>query len=1228
MNEYRVIILEDEADDAELIRLELQRLEPAFRITLAGNREEFVRELDLQRPDLVIADYKLPGFSGIEALEIVRGHDPDIPFILCSGYIGEEQAVDAIRLGANDYALKENLRRLGTSVLRELRHYDTRRQNRYHEGRVRATFEASGLAIALISRGGMIREANPSFCKLSGYEAEELVGLSFDVLWEGGDTIALRIGRGTAEASAGIRHMERRMVRRDGEIRHVEWTSAPIEVSGMEEGTICYLHDITERKKMAAIHRQTERVSRMGGWELHASSGRVWTNRRTREILDLGDKEIYSIDELVGQSGSAFRALFGEEVRRAVGVDEPFEHVVRSEMNNGEVRYLQVTGVPQRVEGETVNLHGTVRDVTEEEGRNEELRKLSLVASQTHNGVVIFDAEGRMEWVNNAFLEATGYDMESLAGTEFGEVLRGPDTSEETLERVREHFRKREPFTEELLVYTAGGDRRWFELKVTPVIDRETGTRRFVEIQEDITEIRAIRVAREEALTQLKERIKEQACLYHISAVESDSVDRLLQESVEFLPAGWQYPDVTAACIRHGKATASTPHFRETEWILQADRRCMDGQLLRVSVAYLQERPEADCGPFLQEEVQLIESIADHLKLKIDRQLAQHELVEKERRMEAMSQISRTGYWEIDLRDHSLLWSPITRIIHEVDEDYTPDVESALGFYKEGWSRETIQKRVQDAMDRGVSFDEELLFVTARGREIWVRAIGEVVTSDGDSKQLQGSFQDIDERKRAQLASRRNRLLLETITRQAKTPNWVHDEQGRYIFVNEEWRRLFQMGKAEVIGKTVHELFDPETAEAFHRRDQQVLQAGRSRQFEERVTGPEGTRYFLTTRFPMYDIPEIGKGVGGVATDITERKHIENELRFNNRLLEEIGEAVISTDPAGTIIYWNRAAEVLYGWNSRETIGSNILDITPSLAGRNDASEIMDRLQAGENWSGEFRLRRKDGSEFPAAVTNSPVFDKEGNLEAIIGISSDISHRKATEKRVLRSLREKELLLEEIHHRVKNNLAIISSLISLQADEVENHAYRQILQNTQSRIHSIAMVHELLYKADNFTEISFGEYVNNLVEGLLNTIGNDGKGIEIKARVSVSNLNINQAIPLGLLFNELMTNSLKYAFRERDEGRIVITIGRRDSTLHIRYEDDGPGYPEGVSFEDAGTLGHILIRTLLEQLDAEYRVVTRGKFLLEFHFEEEGRGAHALNESPVSRPPGSRLSDA
>lgn len=182
-------------------------------------------------------------------------------------------------------------------------------------------------------------------------------------------------------------------------------------------------------------------------------------------------------------------------------------------------------------------------------------------------------------------------------------------------------------------------------------------------------------------------------------------------------------------------------------------------------------------------------------------------------------------------------------------------------------------------------------------------------------------------------------------------------------------------------------------------------------------------------------------------------------------------------------------------------------------------------------------------------------------------------------------IQEKEVLLKEIHHRVKNNLQVITSLLSLQSSFIENDATKALFRYSQYRINSMALIHEMLYQSDDISRINYNLYVEKLVTGLISSMRGTDHGINVEVDVSKIELNIDTAIPLGLLINEIVTNSLKYGIKANDSGSIYLSI-RQTKYPHflMLVGDNGAGFSEEINFRTAKSLGLILIHKLVLQL--------------------------------------------
>ena len=241
----------------------------------------------------------------------------------------------------------------------------------------------------------------------------------------------------------------------------------------------------------------------------------------------------------------------------------------------------------------------------------------------------------------------------------------------------------------------------------------------------------------------------------------------------------------------------------------------------------------------------------------------------------------------------------------------------------------------------------------------------------------------------------------------------------------------------------------------------------------------------------------------------------------------------------------------------------------------------------------------------------SPIKDANDKVEGVTVFSVDITKRVVAEKSVEQSLQEKTTLLAEIHHRVKNNLAIVSGLLQLQKAEVADVQLSAIFDQSINRIISIAMVHELMYNTKDLSSINVHEYLDKLIPAISATMQSDIHSVDFKIEVEDYRININQAIPLGLLLNELITNSFKYAFTGREKNAITILLWIEEEIVHVSYADNGIGFPESVDFNTPKNLGLNLIHAQLKQLDATYKVATEDKFELNFQFKSKEAGSHS-----------------
>jgi two-component sensor histidine kinase len=250
----------------------------------------------------------------------------------------------------------------------------------------------------------------------------------------------------------------------------------------------------------------------------------------------------------------------------------------------------------------------------------------------------------------------------------------------------------------------------------------------------------------------------------------------------------------------------------------------------------------------------------------------------------------------------------------------------------------------------------------------------------------------------------------------------------------------------------------------------------------------------------------------------------------------------------------------------------------------------------------EYFLKRKDGSLFPAIINTVPI-TKGNKVIGRRGVVTDISELKRAEENIKASLREKDVLLSEIHHRVKNNLQVISSILRLQANNINDSRTNEIFLDAQHRIITMGLVHEKLYRAENFSEIDVKEYIRDLVESVSSSYNPNPDKIKVVMDIDPVSINLDTMIPIGLILNELLTNSMKYAFPEKRKGTITIRLKKySDAKFHFSIEDDGIGIPEHFDFENTQSLGLRLVQALSEQINGQLIIKNKigSSFTIEF----------------------------
>ncbi|NVB79834.1 MAG: PAS domain S-box protein [Kofleriaceae bacterium] len=377
---------------------------------------------------------------------------------------------------------------------------------------------------------------------------------------------------------------------------------------------------------------------------------------------------------------------------------------------------------------------------------------------------------------------------------------------------------------------------------------------------------------------------------------------------------------------------------------------------------------------------------------------------------------------------------------------------------------------------------------------------------------------------------------------------------------------------------------------------ERTIAAGTPFIVEERIVRPDGSvRVLLSQAKVMHSSDGRGSHMMGCCQDITERKLSDAERYRLVDLVESSADAMLLLSLDGTIETWNPAAEKMFGYTAAEVVGHHAdMLVPPGLASRLDrmvaAVGARERLETYE-----LVHQRKDGSTFDGSGTMSSIVDHRGHVIGVSKVLRDTTEQKRARDQLRDSLREKEVLLREIHHRVKNNLQVISSLLNLQVASVPSEVARKGLIESQSRIQSMALLHQLLYQSKDLARIELGDYLRALLSYLATTYDALDRSIRCVVEAPSVLLDLDRAIPCGLIVNELVTNSLRHAFPSGRGGHITVEVTEVEvDRLRLEVQDDGVGIPADITPETSPSFGLQIARSLTQQLDGIVQIFRTG----------------------------------
>jgi PAS domain S-box-containing protein len=507
-------------------------------------------------------------------------------------------------------------------------------------------------------------------------------------------------------------------------------------------------------------------------------------------------------------------------------------------------------------------------------------------------------------------------------------------------------------------------------------------------------------------------------------------------------------------------------------------------------------------------------------------------------------------------------------------------------------ARENIMKLIDGEIDHVFI---ERIYRRKDGKLFWGQLSGtRILNDDGSLLGLIGVITNINERKKAeQDVDRFFRLSSDLLC--------IVDMDGVFKQVNPSWSRVLGWDTEELVSKSILEFVHPDDLDATTEEIKMARKGHKSVRFMNQVRNKVGSYKWLS--WNSMPLPKE-KLIYASARDITDRKLIEDALKESEQRLSDIfdflPDATFAINMEGEVIAWNRAIEEMTGTSKDEIMGKG--NFAYSIPWYGEPRPILIDLINEENseYISRYDYVNKEGQTFFAEVfvpsvyggkggylwlIASPLFDHEGKQYGAIESVRDITERKTADEQLIKSLKEKEVLLQEIHHRVKNNMQIISSLLNLQTQYVDDEAV-DVLKESQNRVKSMSIIHEKLYRSNDFTRINIADYINSLVNGLFHSYAIKDDQVTLNFDIDDIKLNIETAVPCGLIISELVSNSLKYAFPD-GKGEIRISLKEVYDQIELIISDNGIGLPDDLDIAKNDSLGLKLVNSLTNQIDGQ-----------------------------------------
>ncbi len=807
--------------------------------------------------------------------------------------------------------------------------------------------------------------------------------------------------------------------------------------------------------------------------------------------------------------------------------------------------------------------------------RNEAALRLSDVALKAiSQGVVITGVGRTVVSANAAFATITGYDPSEVMGRSCS-FLQGALTDTRTVDAMRAACQQGEEFSGQILNYHKDGHTFWNELTISPVRDANGQLTHFIGVMRDISERRQGEHERRQILERVADAfvaLDKNWCYTYVNKKAGEMFGRdpaqLVGKHI------WtEFPEGVGQAFHHAceKAMADQQQAYIEEYYPPYDRwfenriyPAPEGLSIYFHDITARKRAESDLR-------QSEENLSITLRAIGDAVIAT-DATGRVTRMNPAAE--RLCGWPLT----EALGRPLTEVFRIVDaQTGVAAVNPAQQVMRLGEVVALANHTALIARD-GSQFqisDSAAPIHDAAGRIVGVVLVFSDVTGQ---YQVAQALQLSEERFRSSFTASGVGMAITAL-------------DGRWVRVNQALCDIVGYTEAELLQLTYQAITHPDDLAQDHEHMQELL-AGTTRNFqmEKRYIHRDGHPVWISLSValvrdagaaPLFTVAHM--------QDINRRKALEHELRASEqryrRIVQTAEEGIWTIDAQARTTYVNPKMAAMLGYAEAEMLGRALTDFMDQ-EGRSIAQDNLERRRQGITEQHDFKFRRKDGSDLWSLLATNPILDADGAYAGALAMVTDITARKQAEDALRSSLREKEALLREVHHRVKNNLQVVHSLLRLESGRNLEPAARTVLRDMQGRILSMALLHESLYRSRSIAAVDLGTYLRQVSTQAMRAGAAQPGAVGLELDLASVQIGLDQAAPCGLLVNELLSNCLKHAFPDERSGTVRVELQAVDgsSQLRLRVGDDGVGLPVDFEARRASALGLQLVADLAVQL--------------------------------------------